>query len=117
VFHEVNDFSGSVIHRVPVLFFHLDLPTVGSGKEEDVNDFIQGEQLVVAKGRQTMEFVEDQVGQVIVKHADLHVSWLATLAMQVPLGMVENVVRHECGDHVVEGVANDGKCVVMGIVA
>jgi hypothetical protein len=76
-----------VIHRIPVLFFHLDLPAVGSGKEEDVDDFIHSKHLVVAKGRQTMEFVEDHVGQVIVKHADLHVSWLATLAMQVPLGM------------------------------
>jgi hypothetical protein len=31
-FHEVNNFSGSVIHRIPVLLFHLDLPAVGSGK-------------------------------------------------------------------------------------
>jgi hypothetical protein len=31
----------------------------------------------------------------VVKHADLHVSWLATLATQVPLGAAEDVVWHE----------------------
>jgi hypothetical protein len=49
-----------------------------------------------------MEFIEDHVGQVIVKHANLHVGWLATLAMQVPLGMAKDVLRHEHGDHVLE---------------
>jgi hypothetical protein len=47
---------------------------------------------------------------------DLHVGWLATLAMQVPLGMAEDVVRHECGVHVIEGVTNNNKHVVVGVI-
>ena len=39
-FHEVNNFSGTVNEGISVLFLHLDLPTVGSGKEENVNNLI-----------------------------------------------------------------------------
>ena len=42
-----------------------------------------------------------------MKHVDLHVGWLSTLAMQVPLGTMEDVVWHEHGDHVIEGVVDD----------
>ena len=55
-----------------------------------------------------MEFIEDHVRQVIVKHANVHVSWLATPVMQVPLGMAKDVLRHECGDHVLERLMDDG---------
>jgi hypothetical protein len=63
-----------------------------------------------------MEFVEDHVGQVVVKHANLHVSWLATLAMQVPLGTTKDVLRHEHSDHVLERLMNDSMGIVVGVL-
>jgi hypothetical protein len=66
--------------------------------------------------KQTREFIENHVGQMVVECADLHVSWLVAPAMQVPLGMVEDVVRHEFSDHVIEGVMEDRLQVVVGIV-
>jgi hypothetical protein len=53
----------------------------------------------------------------VVEHVDLHVGWDAALTMQVPLGMMEDVVWHELGDHVIEGVTEDRMQVVVGVVA
>jgi hypothetical protein len=106
-----------VIHRIPVLLLHLDLPAVGSGKEEDINDFVHCKHLVDSKERQTREFVENHVGQMVVeRHADLHVGWLAASATQVPLGAAEDVLQHEFSDHVIEGVMKDRLRVVVGII-
>jgi hypothetical protein len=67
----------------------LLLPTSSSGSFFREASFLSclfySKCLVVAKGRQAMEFVEDHVGQVVVKHADLHVGWLATFATQIPI--------------------------------
>jgi hypothetical protein len=116
-FHEVDNFTESVVHRVPVLLLHLNLPAVGSGKEEDVNDFVSHEHLVGSKGRQLREFIKDHVQQMVVERADLHVGWLAASATQVPLSTAEDVLRHEFSDHVIEGVTKDSLQVEACIIA
>ena len=65
--------------------------------------------------RQTTEFIEDHVGQVIVKHVNLHVSWLAALAVQVPLGVMQDMVGHQGSDHMTEGFLHHGISVEVGI--
>jgi ABC-type antimicrobial peptide transport system permease subunit len=73
--------------------------------------------MVVAKGRQTIEFIEDHVGQVIVKHVNLHVSYLAALAVQIPLGVVQDMVGHQSSNHMMEGFLHHGISVEVGIHA
>ena len=55
-----------------------------------------------------IEFVEDHVGQVSVKHANLHVGRLVALAVQVPLGTMQDMVGHQGGHHVAECFLHHG---------
>jgi hypothetical protein len=43
----------------------------------------------------------------LVERTDLHIGWLAAPATQVPLGVTEDVVRHECSHQPIEGVSKD----------
>ena len=51
----------------------------------------------------------------IVKHANLHVSRLEAVVVQVPLGTMQDMFRNQHGDHVLDGFIDDGKDVVVEI--
>jgi hypothetical protein len=39
---------------------------------------------------------------------NLHVGWLAAPAVQVPLGMMQDMVGHQGGDHMMKGFLHHG---------